>query len=396
MRERFIRVAILLCAVIVLLCALSFQAIEAKAAPASGKVFQSRMNASSCKWSVVASPNPTVAPDGLSAVAAVSATDIWAVGSSGSQSSGGQTLIEQWNGAQWQIVQSPSPGTDYNTLTGVAAVSANNVWAVGWQANLGVSQTLVEHWNGTKWSVVKSPSPGSIDNEFFGVAAISASNVWAVGFIANNTATGSVEQTLVEHWNGTKWSVVKSPSPGSQSDTLASVAATSATNVWAVGFYANSDGIWRSLTEQWNGTHWSIVKSPSPGSQISYLYSVAAISASNAWAVGYADSQTLIERWNGTRWSVVKSSGPGSVSNLLIGVAAASASDIWTVGTYEDSSFTFYTLTEHWNGSQWSVVPSPSPGSTNTQLSGVTVVSPTNVWAVGHADSNTLTEHYHC
>jgi mannosyltransferase OCH1-like enzyme len=303
-------------------------------------------------------------------------------------------VIEHWNGMQWQVVKSPSPGSDYNALTGVAVVSVSNVWAVGWQANRGITQTLIEHWNGRQWSVVKSPSPASVGNELFGVAAVSATNVWAVGFIANNTANGPVEKTLIEHWNGTQWSVMKSPSPSSVDNNLTGVAAVSANDVWAVGFYANSSNIWHTLTEHWNGTRWSVVKSPSPGSQINYFSSVAAVSTNDAWAVGYSDKKTLTEHWNGTQWGVVKSPGPGSVSNLLLGVAAVSASDIWTVGSYQNSNFVYQTLTEHWNGTQWGVVKSPSPGSITTQLVGVAAISPTDVWAVGHADSNTLIEHY--
>jgi hypothetical protein len=392
MMKRFIRVAVLLCVVIVLL---SLKTIGAKAAPSSGKVFQNRFSPNSCKWSVVPSPNPN-GNSGLSGVAAVSATDVWAVGTSGSQRGSGQTVIEQWDGTQWSVVQSPSTGSLYNTLTSVAVVSASDIWAVGWQANGGPSQTLIEHWNGTQWSVVTSPSPASVDNELFSVAAVSATDVWAVGFIENNTASGPVDQTLIEHWNGKKWSVVQSPGPGSQANNLTSVAAISATDVWAVGFYANSSSLWQTLTEQWNGTQWSVVQSPSPGSQISYFSSVAAVSTNDAWAVGYADNQTLTEHWNGNQWGIVKSSGPGSVANSLLGVTVVSANDVWVVGYYQDSNFVGQTLTEHWNGKQWGVVKSPSPGSFSTQLAGVAAVSANDVWAVGHADSNTLIEHYHC
>jgi hypothetical protein len=348
MTKRFIRVATLLCMVTVLLSALSLTTTGAKATPSSGKGFQNRFSPNSCKWSVVPSPNPN-GNSGLSAVAAVSATDVWAVGTSGSQRGSGQTVIEQWDGTQWSVVQSPSTGSLFNTLTGVAVVSVNDVWAVGWQANGGPSQTLIEHWNGTQWSVVTSPSPASVNNELFGVAAVSATDIWAVGFITNITATGPVDQTLTEHWNGTQWSVVKSPSPGSQTNNLTSVAAISATDVWAVGFYANSS-LW----------------------------------------------QTLTEHWNGKQWAVVKSAGPGSVANSLLGVAVVSARDVWVVGYYLDSNFVGHTLTEHWNGTQWSVVKSPSPGSFSTQLEGVAAISANDVWTVGHADSNTLIEHYHC
>src|SRR5207302_7996408 len=151
--------------------------------------------------------------------------DVWAVGSSRSQRSGGQTLIEHWDGAHWQIVKSPSPGSRYNTLYGVTAVSVTNVWAVGYYVNASqVTQTLIEHWNGTQWSVVKSPSPASVNNELFSVAAVSASDVWAVGFSSNTS-----QQTLIEHWSGLWWSVVKRTSAGSEG-VLAGVAAVAASD----------------------------------------------------------------------------------------------------------------------------------------------------------------------
>ena len=123
-----------------------------------------------------------------------------------------QTLVEHWNGTSWSVVSSPNPGTDDNYLSGVAAVSANDVWAVGYYDNgSGASQTLVEHWNGTAWSVVPSPNAGTSYNYLNGVAAVSASDVWAVGYYGIG---GSTNQTLVEHWDGTAWSVVSSPNVG--------------------------------------------------------------------------------------------------------------------------------------------------------------------------------------
>src|SRR5438105_4214355 len=289
MMKRFIRVAMLLYVVTVLLSALSFKTIEAKAATASGKVFQNRFSSTSCgKWSVVPSPNSNVVPNGLSAVATVSANDVWAVGSSGSQMGGGQTLIEHWNGTSWSVMKSARTGLTA-VATVVAAVAAAVVWAGG---KTGVDQTLIEHWNGTSWSVVKSPSPGSGD-DLRGVAAVSASNVWATGYTVN----GSSIQTLVEHWNGTSWQVVKSPNVGT-SPALWAVAAVSANDVWAVGSDSNSNNMFQTLTEQWNGKQWSVVKSPSPGSFSTQLLGVAAVSANDVWSVGYADSNTLIEYYH--------------------------------------------------------------------------------------------------
>jgi len=106
--------------------------------------------------------------------------------------------------------------------------------------------TLAEHFNGTSWSVVRTPTLFASGSQLTGVAAVASNDVWAVGL------TGS--QTLIEHWDGTSFKVVTSPDPFPNGTTsLQGVAAVSATDIYAVGFAA----------EQWNGTSWSIVTTPS-------------------------------------------------------------------------------------------------------------------------------------
>ncbi|MCF8884154.1 hypothetical protein L5849_15795, partial [Erythrobacter sp. SN021] len=88
-------------------------------------------------------------------------------------------------------------------LFGVAAVSAADVWAVGsFLTTSSIQQALFEHWNGRKWSTVRSPATGA-GTVMFAVASVSANDVWAVGQSLNATSTA---QTLIEHWNGHKWS----------------------------------------------------------------------------------------------------------------------------------------------------------------------------------------------
>jgi len=239
------------------------------------------------RWTIVPSPVPAEhieeEPEGtirLTAVTALAPNDAWVVGSysrlARPGTSTGQTLIQHWDGRSWTIVPSPNPSPYANRLLGVAAVSASDVWAVGTfdQEN----QTLIEHWNGTAWSVVSSPSPGSGDNGLIGITPISASNVWAVGFQAEGT------RTLIEHWNGTAWSIVASPNPdaGSGNDGLTAVSAISATDVWAVGSSSNG----KTLTEKWNGTKWTAVASPNPSQFRNLLMGVAALPGGIVWAVG--------------------------------------------------------------------------------------------------------------
>src|SRR5581483_11243287 len=96
--------------------------------------------------------------------------------------------------------QPPNAGTGDNQLEGVAATSACNAVAVGYYYNGTADQTLIERWNGTAWAVQTSPNPGGSANyqQLSDVAALSLRSAWAVGYYNN----GTVDQTLIEHWNG--------------------------------------------------------------------------------------------------------------------------------------------------------------------------------------------------
>src|SRR5207249_3566210 len=177
----------------------------------------------------------------------------------------------------WNVVPSPNTSSPQNYLSAVAAVAPNDIWAVGRSSNSldAIQRTLVEHWDGTSWSIVPSPSPASANNALNAVVALSANNVWAVGYY---NADGYHGQTLVEHWDGSAWSVVPSPNVGSSSTTNAlwGVAAVSGSDIWAVGLYITSTNYYLTLVEHWDGVNWTIVPSPSPGTTNNNLVSAAA------------------------------------------------------------------------------------------------------------------------
>jgi hypothetical protein len=240
----------------------------------------------------------------LYGVAALSAGDAWTVGSYQTGPSGSLNLIEHWNGRTWKLVHSPDPGgpAGDNTLYSVTAVSARNIWAVGYYGQTSGNQTLVEHWNGSVWTVVPSPESGILS----GVAASSRRNAWAVGYYWPTQPT--VPNTLVEHWNGAAWKEVPSPDrPGpGDPNLLTGAAVTSARNAWAVGYYANTpsgEGAEQTLIEHWNGHAWRAVQSPDPAGSSGFndLNSVATASARDAWAAGGAIS-TVALHWNGHAW----------------------------------------------------------------------------------------------
>jgi len=346
-------------------------------------------------WQIDSSPN-TGSSSGLSGVVAINAYDVWAVGSIL-----GSTLAEHWNGSSWSVIPTQNPGGE-DFLSAVAAISTNDVWAVGYYNNNNQGyQTLTEHWDGNSWSVVPSPNSGSggNGNYLLGIAAISTVDVWAVGEDDN------IGKALIEHWDGTSWSIVSSPTIGFYSSLLG-ITAISASNIWAVGTYTdNSSGNQSTLTEHWDGNGWSVVSSPNPpNSQYpvhNFLAGATALSSKNVWVVGWVTDpgntslQTLTEHWNGTSWSIVSSPNVGTTNMRLYSVAAMAANNIWAVGFYYDNTGHPQSLIEQWNGSSWSVTS--SPGSNNV-LVGITVVRANSTaqwdiaWSVGTSPTSSLVE----
>jgi hypothetical protein len=348
-------------------------------------------------WTIVTSPNATATGDNeLQSVTCAAVSDCWAVGYyvNGSYY---QTLVEHWNGVTWLITTSPNSNpTDHNYLYGVTCASASDCWAVG---SIDHFRELIEHWNGIAWSVVTSPNvAGAFDNTLYGVSCTSTSDCWAVGYYNNNSA-----QTLAEHWDGSSWTIVTSPdvNNGFRPNILSGVTCTLAANCWAVGHYndhgSNNLSVNQTLIEQWNGASWETVNSPNTSATDNdVLNSVACSSASDCWAVGERDSHSLIERWNGNAWSIVSSPSSGGV---LTGVACVSASDCWAAGYYFPGGVA-QTLVEHWNGAAWTIIPSPNISTSQwNELHAITCVSGSDCWAVGYTElgptpSQTIIEHW--
>lgn len=284
--------------------------------------------------------------------------------------------------APFYVVPSPNMGSAENILRGVFARSSTDIWAVGEYAGASnIRGTLIEHWDGAQWVITPSPSQGSNDNRLYGVSATAPDDAWAVGYAG--------AQTLIEHWNGSQWQVAPAPAANGG---LFGVVALSTSNVWAVG---NVDG--RAFTEQWNGTQWSIVATPDPGAgSSSNLYGVSALSSSDMWAVGYfydagSTQRTLALHWDGLQWSVVPTPNVGNNPSRLNAVYGMANGDAWAAGFYNDASQGPRTLIEHWDGAQWQITPSPNNGTDYNYLFGISGDHSGNVWAVGYYYSTTAT-----
>jgi hypothetical protein len=320
-------------------------------------------------WSIVLPPNGTSDQNNiLYGVSCTSSTNCVAVGYQEESNVGVQTLIEIWNGSDWTIMPSPNQGTNLNqSLYGVSCSAANRCVAVGDYETVsnpslfscpGGSQTclsLVEIWDGTRWSIASSPNPGPNGDFLYGVSCPSTSSCTATGYYSN----GSIDQTLIENWNGATWSTTTSPNEGTAHNILATISCASASNCMTAGYYQNGSLTQQTLIERWDGTTWSITPSPNPGSGDNSVGAVSCPDTTGCVAVGSdgpgSDGScsvptnscaTLVETWNGTSWSPSSSPNKGAASNALSGVSCVTVAACVTVGVYGSASGVYQTLVE--------------------------------------------------
>jgi hypothetical protein len=211
-----------------------------------------------------------------------------------------RALVVHWTGSRWERM-SPLNRPGATDLYGIAARGPNDVWAVGSSSSDGftTTRTVIEHWNGASWSLLRSPNPDEFQNELTHVAAGRDGSLFATG----HTSTG----TLVVHRVHGRWRAMDVPPapPGFSTAYLEGLLVRSRSDVWlAGGGQRASDGGERPLLAHWNGVRWALHRLPTVDQ--SYLTDVVRLGGRPA-AVGttYTDftSSGLVEEWSGDAWS---------------------------------------------------------------------------------------------
>jgi hypothetical protein len=354
-------------------------------------------------WTIVTAP-PTGVNASFTGVTSTSDSDAWAVGSQNAELNGvgAKVLIDHWNGTAWS--QAATPATPGNTasLAGVSASSPTDAWAIGrTQVNRSGFAPLALHWNGTAWSVSPSAATALAGQIGAGVSDISPADAYAIGGGLGSASTG-----LVAQWNGSTWSRVSVPAPstGGLASNLNAISADGPNDVWIVGTYTDEISSTFFPTEtyslHWNGTAWSVVRMPLVGSSnvnaFFHFNAIKADSPTDVWAVGdqgiagTTTGSTLIEHWNGTAWSIVPSPSPGSGADLTGVTTSNAANDVWAVGDDTPAGGTVaQTLTLNWNGTSWVTVPSADAATGASVLTGVaTTPGAAIIQAVGFSGSS--------
>ncbi len=273
--------------------------------------------------------------------------------------------------SQGSIVPSPNVTTTQNNyLQSTSCTSTTFCMAVGYYSTGSYDQTLIEEWNGTSWSIVTSQNTSTAqNNELEGVSCTSTTFCMAVGYY--NGGGSSPDETLIEEWKGASWSTVTSPNATTTGDNILSgVSCTSTGFCMTAGDYCsagNCSSVFQTLVEEWSGTSWSIVTSSNTTTtQNNYLQGVSCTSTSFCMAAGYyytgSYDQTLVLEWKGTSWSVVTSPNTSTTeANVLYGVSCTGSTFCMATGYYYNSTYaTDSTLVLEWSGTSWSVVTSPN------------------------------------
>lgn len=330
-------------------------------------------------WLLQSTPNPTPArgPE-LDGVSCASKGACTAVGSYFPPGASDVTLAERWNGRRWSPQSTPNPATG-SGLNSVSCTSNSACTAVGDDTG-NTDVTLAELWNGREWSIRSTPNPDK-DSELSGVSCASENACIAVG--ASFKGRGEVSSTLVERWNGRRWSIQATP-PAKYGE-LYGVSCPSQNACAAVGSYSKG-----TLAESWNGSKWSIQTTPSTGSsgRDTKLLGVSCPSTNVCTAVGYSPKGTLAESWNGSEWSIQTIPSPGSHS-ILSGVSCVSERACSAVGYNGTGGFIsigadITTLAERWDGTKWVLEHTPNhPGGKPSVLTGVSCASNGACTAVG-------------
>ena len=311
---------------------------------------------------------------GLTGVAALSARDVWAIGG---------LFALHWDGTEWSKRALPDldQGLGWRLDT-VGAVAPSDVWFGGLVAiSPFYSDVLMVRWNGSEWDRTDAihlreqevwpfnPRNGAPD----AVLALSADDVWAVG-VADGFSPATTTVGLAVHWDGSEWTEVDVPAVTDDTHWLTGVDGVATDDVWAVGWGRDIVGTHRALTYHWDGSAWSHVSNPAEGLASTFLEAVVAVASDDVWAAGRQGNDALFLHWDGDSWSIVGA----AIGEGVYGLGAFAGDDLWAVGWPDGGYY-------HGDGSVWSPVASPTiaGASSINRTGGLTTADGCEAWSVG-------------
>jgi hypothetical protein len=285
---------------------------------------------------------------GLESISAASPRNIWTV--SQNQDGSGRSRFLHWDGRRWKeylgaAVMGPPAGEDNVTgISSLAAISPHDAWAVGSGYRASYRQcgavergqtAIIEHFNGQSWSLSASPPLPAGESELTAIGAIGRSDVWTVGrwwpTVRSCRDRAKPSFDFLEHWNGRRWSLVKTPIPIRGDDVLP-IALEPLGASRAMWLAAEQNNGYLVLAEL-RGDHWHTIPAP-PVGPLQLDDSISSTGPDDLWASGSNDATFagVVNHWNGRRWSTIRL--PGGKSEDPWSVVAVTPGNAWVVGRY--------------------------------------------------------------
>jgi hypothetical protein len=239
----------------------------------------------------------------------------------------------------WEIAAKAHYGAPGNAsgYSAVVVLAKNDAWAFGGTNPGGPSAPIAVRWDGTHWQA--SPLPAGLNGFIVAAAASSASNVWAVG------------DGYALRWNGVRWSVAKIWSTGDQ---ITSVAAINRSDVWVFGsstFSGQSSlGTWH-----YDGRSWA------PVAGAAGIYRASAVSGNDIWAITVSPRGGSVVHYKGAAFTNVPTADAVLGRTQLNDILAVSRHNVWVSGTTPVNAADGHLVLAHWNGRCWRRFVAPWP-----------------------------------
>jgi hypothetical protein len=315
-------------------------------------------------------------------ISAVGKNDLWAVGY---ETKFGRPLAYHWNGQRWKSTRTTEPHADWHSIVyqAVAARTATDVWAAGQEATDSDARVIIDHWNGTRWShsaAIAMPGVSeSYELHVLGAVALSATDAWVTGW--GGFTEGYSVFTL--HWDGVSWSRIPVP----EAQTGGEVAGNSAGAVWLTGFGSGSPYLFR-----WSGSAW--VAEDTGGQVAGALRGVDVSKNGKVTLVGKTGpGMPLAAMGPVPSWRSQSVPVPDGSYVELDDVATVTDQNVWAIGRRgtADRYALPYPILYHWNGTAWKRIRTPMDGTNGIAIQAVTRVPGTKrVYGAGYYKSGSF------
>lgn len=251
---------------------------------------------------------------------------------------GGIDTVAHWQNGRW--TQTPTavpddPVADLEIdLLSVVSLAADDAWAVGTRSDAdGFPLGLIEHWDGSEWTIVDHPESTARGTALHDVTAVSPTDIWAVGEVSPETGSWTDARPLVMHYDGTSWTTIPTPEvPKEQRPAqLRSVSVTDDGQVWAAGLRNAAEGVFGvPLILHHDGSGWQEPPDPGVGTRINVV-GVYAAADDDVWVVATDGAPNALLHWDGTSWQRAEWPGPKLYRQRYIAtdIDGTGPNDIW-------------------------------------------------------------------